>query len=82
MAYEVEFSPTAKKNLDLLDKQIVIRVLKKLKEIKENPARYVKRLVDSELLTLRVGDYRVLLLVIDNKLKIVNVGHRSKIYEM
>ena len=68
MGYEVEFSPTAKKNLDSLDKQIVIRILKKLREAKENPARYVKRLVDSGLLTLRVGDYRVLLIIDNNKL--------------
>ena len=80
MVYRIEFSQNAKKDLDKLDKEIALRILKKLDEIVENPHHYVKRLVGSELFSLRVGDHR-LLMIIGNKIFIVKVGNRKDVYE-
>lgn len=81
MAYKAEFSQTAKKELDDLPKDIAIRILKKLREILGNPFGYAKRLVGSELFSLRVGDYRVIMIVKENEIFITKVGHRKNVYD-
>ena len=75
--------PTAKKDLKKLPTNIIEIVLKKLYSIKENPLRYIERLKSSHLWKLRIGDYRVIM-IIDTKDKIINVikiGHRKNVYE-
>ncbi len=81
MVYELELSKNAEKELNLLQKEISIRILDKLLEIKENPYRHIKRLVGSELFSLRVGDYRILMIIKDNKIFVVRIGHRKKVYD-
>jgi len=81
MVYEVEFSEIVKKNLDAIEKTQAVRILKKIREITENPERYIKKLVESDLCSLRVGDYRVLLIIKYPTIFIVKIGHRSKVYE-
>lgn len=81
MDYKVEFSQDAKKELDKLEKEISIRILKKIKEIKEEPFHYIKRIIGSEIYSLRVGDYRVLMTIIEDKIFIVKIGHRRDVYE-
>jgi len=81
MAYELELSQTAKKNLDSLQKDIGIRILKKLRETTINPYRYVKSMAGSELFSLRVGDYRALMIISNNKIFVVKIGHRKDVYE-
>ncbi len=81
MGYKVEFSQNAKKELDKLDKELAIRILKKLREISTNPFYYTKRLVGSELHSLRIGDYRVLLFITKETIFIVKIGHRKDVYE-
>lgn len=75
--------PTAKKDLKKLPQNIVDTILKKLYSIKENPLRYIERLKSSHLWKLRVGDYRVIM-IINTKDKIINIlkiGHRKNIYK-
>lgn len=81
MAYELELSQNAKKDLDSLQKEIIIRILKKLRESTTNPYRYAKSLAGSELFSLRVGDYRVLMIIGNNKIFVVKIGHRKEVYE-
>ncbi len=81
MDYKVDFSQNAKKDLDKLEKEISVRILKKLKEIKEDPVYYTKRLVGSMLYSLRVGDYRVLMAITPSRIFIVKIGHRREVYE-
>lgn len=82
MAYNLEFSQTAKKELDSLENDIAIRVIKKLREILHNPFAYMKRLTGSELFSLRIGDYRVLMITQENKLFVTKVGHRKNVYDI
>jgi len=81
MVYNLELSKNAEKELSSLPKDISIRILNKLLEVTKEPYRYIKRLTGSELFSLRVGDYRVLMIIDQNKIFIVRMGHRKKVYE-
>ncbi len=80
MGYDLELSQNAKRDLDSLEKTTVIRILKKLREIIIDPYRYVKRLTGSELFSLRIGDYRVLMILNKEKIFVVKIGHRRDVY--
>ena len=81
--YEVEFSKTAEKQLYKLDKEIQLRVISTLERIRIRPYPHIKRLVSSPYFRLRVGDYRVILDIKDDKLMIfvIELGHRKSIYK-
>ena len=70
MTYEVIWTAHADKQLGRLDKKTGKRIFNKVEDIKEDPFRYVRRLVGQPLYRLRVGDYRVILSIENNKLVI------------
>ena len=82
--YSLVYSATALKHLKKLDKEIQIRIISTLERIRVRPYPHVKKLVESPYFRLRVGDYRVILDIKENKLLIfiIEVGHRKKIYSM
>ncbi|MEK6917280.1 MAG: type II toxin-antitoxin system RelE/ParE family toxin [Nanoarchaeota archaeon] len=81
--FDIEFSETAEKQLYKLEKQTQIRIISTLDRIRVRPYPFVKKLVGSPYFRLRVGDYRIILDIKDDKLLIyvVEVGHRRNIYE-
>ena len=81
--FEIEFSKSAEKQLLKLEKDIQKRVISTLERIRIRPYPHVKKLVGSPYFRLRVGDYRVILDIRENKLLIfvVELGHRSNIYK-
>ena len=81
MDYRIEFSQTAKKELNELEKDTAIRILKKLREIVKQPFTHIKRLSGSQLFSLRVGDYRILMIVIEDKILVTRLGHRKNVYD-
>jgi len=80
--YSLVYSATSLKHLKKLDKEIQIRIISTLERIRVRPYPHVKKLVESPYFRLRVGDYRVILDIKENKLLIfiIEVGHRKKIY--
>ena len=82
--YSLVYSATSLKHLKKLDKEIQIRIISTLERIRVRPYPHVKKLVESPYFRLRVGDYRVILDIKENKLLIfiIEVGHRKKIYSM
>ena len=80
--YEMEFSRTAEKQLLKLEKDVQIRIISTLKRIRIRPYPHVKKLVGSPYFRLRVGDYRIILDIKEDKLVILilEVGHRRNIY--
>ncbi|MGU5699893.1 type II toxin-antitoxin system RelE family toxin [Aeromonas allosaccharophila] len=86
MAWKVELTDTAKKQLARLDKTQAQRITKYLRRIMmlENPRDAGKALTGTlrTYWRYRVGDYRVICDIIDNELVIVAVviGHRSDVY--
>jgi len=75
--------PRAKKDLKGLPEEAVKIILKKIYSIRDDPLRYIERLKGSYLWKLRVGDYRVIIMVNtgDKIINILKVGHRKNIYK-
>lgn len=87
MIYRLEFSDAAKKDLKKLDKNDALLLLgwmRKNLDGMENPRIRGKQLVGNlaGVWRYRVGDYRILACIEDDKLVIlvVSVGHRREIY--
>jgi mRNA interferase RelE/StbE len=80
--YELLFSDTAKKQFEKLDSQIRSRIGASLERMRIRPEHFVKRLVGNPYYSLRVGDYRVIMDIQQNKLIIfvIEFGHRKNIY--
>jgi len=80
--YELIFAAKALKQLNKLEKPIKERILHALERIRIRPAAYVTKLVGDPGYKFRVGDYRVILDIDKDVLRIlvIKVGHRKKIY--
>lgn len=83
MSYEVTFSDFADKQLSKLPFDVQNRIISTIKRCQIRPYIHVKKLVGSKYFRLRVGDYRVIMDIIDNKLiiHVIEVGHRKKVYK-
>ena len=70
-------------SLKKLDRNIRERIIKTIKRSRIRPYSYVKKLVESPYYRLRVGDYRVIMDIKDNKLRIlvIEIDHRKRIYK-
>ena len=81
--WNILFSATAKKQFEKLDKQLQKRIISTLERIRIRPEAYLKKLVGDPAYSLRVGDYRIIIDLIKDKLiiLILRVGHRKNIYE-
>jgi len=87
LAYSVEYSQEARRQLHKLDKQVSHRVMDWIEQRLvncENPRLWGKALVGShnEKWRYRAGDYRILCLIKDNVviIEVVSIGHRKEIY--
>jgi mRNA interferase RelE/StbE len=84
LAYRIEFTPRAVRDLKSLDRQIRARIANRIDALAENPRpQGVKKIEgEEELYRLRVGDYRILYQVKAKVLLvlIVGVGHRREVY--
>jgi mRNA interferase RelE/StbE len=83
MSYDILISEKAKKQLSKLDRGLRERIIKTLKRCRVRPYVHVKKLVSSPYFRLRVGDYRVIMDIKDNELRIlvIEIDHRKKIYK-
>lgn len=80
--YNVILSKCAEKQLDKLETSLRERILDNLEKIKIRPQHFVKKLVGNPYYSLRVGDYRVIMDIQQDKLIIfvIELGHRKSIY--
>ena len=83
MTYEINIKPKAIKQLKKLPKEITKRILKKIIFIRDTPQSFMKKLESKDIWSLRVGDYRVLIDIFEDKklMEIIKVGHRKEIYK-
>ena len=83
-SYKIEWKNSAYKELQKLPHPIVLKVVAAVSELSNEPFPHgVKKLVGSEFsYRLRVGDYRVVYEVIQDRLviEIVRVRHRKDVY--
>ena len=83
MTWTVIWSKRAEKQLDALPKEMIIRILNKTDEVEAEPFAYLERLSNSSLYKFRVGNYRIVVDVINDKLILhfVLVKKRSRVYD-
>ena len=81
--YDIIFSDLAKNQFSKLEKDIQNRIGKILERIRIRPFHFIKRVVGDPYFRLRVGDYRVLIDIRQDKLIIfvIEMGHRKKFYK-
>jgi mRNA interferase RelE/StbE len=80
--FELTFTQEFLKRLKRLDRKTQIRILKELKTLEEKPfagKQLVGRL--SEVMSFRVGDYRIIYQLSEQKIIIRTIGHRKKVYD-
>ncbi|MEW6329654.1 MAG: type II toxin-antitoxin system RelE/ParE family toxin [Candidatus Micrarchaeota archaeon] len=83
MSYELIWTPKSLQRLKELDKKTALRIVEKLESAKEFPHHFFTKLTEVESWRMRVGDYRVICFIDENKKKLVveTIGHRKKIYK-
>lgn len=81
--YELIFDPEAIDFLEKAPNQIAKRIWDKIMFTKENPHHFFERLKGRKDYKLRIGDYKAIADIDDNKKKIeiTLIDHRSKIYK-
>jgi len=82
--YSIEFTKTAEKELYKLEKNIQIRIINTLERLRIKPTTCdTKKLIEISGYRLRVGDYRIIFDINEEKLiiLIIEIGYRKKIYK-
>ena len=79
--YDIIFTEKVERELGKLEKSIQERIFAVLERVKIRPESYFQRLVGEKEYKLRVGDYRVIADILDDKIIILNVGHRRNVYD-
>ena len=82
MNYKIELGPRAKKIIIKLPQDISLRIVKKLRQLEENPFRYLEH-YEGNGYKFRIGDYRALIDInVENKILIVRViDKRGRVYK-
>ena len=83
MTFTVLLYPKAAKELKKTEKSVQARIMERAKELRENPEKVGKPLLQSDFWSLRAGNYRVIYRIDqeENQVVILFVGHRSKVYD-
>lgn len=83
MKYRLLYTSRAVKDVERLETQIRQRIGKTLLLYAEDPLKYATNLTESRLGTyrFRIGHYRVIFDLNDDKIVILRVGHRRDIYK-
>ena len=81
--FNIIFTEQSKKSLKKFNKKDRFRIISTIERCRIRPYHHVKKVVGSKYYRLRVGDYRVIMDIIDDKLviHIIEIGHRKKIYK-
>jgi len=82
MAYTLVYTKTASRDIQKLDTVVKKRIKKKIEEYSQDPILHAKKLVNSAIGTYRwrIGNYRLVFDMDENKIVVLRVGHRREIY--
>ena len=80
---KIPLTKWALKDLDKIDADIKIRIAGRLKDLTIDPFMSSKKLSSSIIGTyrFRVGNYRVIFDIDDDKIVVLRIGHRKDIYK-
>ncbi|MCK4577964.1 MAG: type II toxin-antitoxin system RelE/ParE family toxin [Candidatus Marinimicrobia bacterium] len=82
MKYEIVFKPKSLKDCKKISKPQLERIFNHVEEMSINLKGDVKRLTNfTPEYRLRVGDYRILFEIDDNKIIIYRIRHRKEVYK-
>lgn len=83
MDFQIIWSESASNQLKKLDRPVAKRIFKKVSQLRENPYHNVTKLVGLPYFRLRVGDFRIIFDIKNDKLQVLvlKVGHRKNIYK-
>ena len=81
--YKILITKRALKDLEKFDTNTKIRIGEKLKSLTSDPFSNSKKLSSSLIGTyrFRIGDYRVIFDIDEDKVVILRIGHRKDIYK-
>jgi mRNA interferase RelE/StbE len=80
--FELEWKEGALKQLSKLEPFIAKRIYNRVDELRDNPfSKDVSRLVCRTEFKFRIGEFRVLFIIENNKVVILRLGHRKNIYD-
>jgi len=80
MTYKIKFSSQAKRFIKMLDKKEALRILNKLKNIKEDPFRFLEH-YEGKGHKLRIGNFRAIIDIDKDILYIRVFDKRGRIYK-
>ncbi|MDD1661952.1 MAG: type II toxin-antitoxin system RelE/ParE family toxin [Methanomicrobiales archaeon] len=82
MEYRVLLTKSARRALLALPGEQGERIAGALRSLHQDPYSRVKRLKGSQLFSMRVGDYRILLTIRRDQLLVlvIRIGHRGNVY--
>lgn len=82
--YKIEWKRSATKDLRKLPRQMISKIVAAVDNLSSNPyPPGVRKLVTTEnSYRIRIGDYRVLYNIVENRLiiEVIRVGHRKDVY--
>jgi len=83
MTWTAIWSDSAKKELKRLPLDIQRRILDKTDDVEEDPFQYLEKLVGQPFYKYRVGNYRIIVDVVNDKiiLYLLKVKKRSRAYQ-
>ncbi len=82
MNFKIIWDTKAKEDFKKLERNLSSRIYKKINSLRENfNSVDIKRLQNSDLFRLRVGDYRVLFEIEKDTIIILKIGNRKNIYK-
>jgi len=82
MEYQIEFKPRALKDCKKIAKPDLRRIFENIEAMSDNLSGDVKKLTNyTPEYRLRVGDYRILFEILENKIIVYRVRHRKHVYK-
>jgi len=82
--YTVDVKPSARKELEALQDNVLVRVVRKLESLADNPRPAgCKKLKGHKDQCVRIGDWRVVYIIDDGTklLSVTRIAHRREVYE-
>ena len=83
MKYELAYPRRAERDIKKLDESIKKKLAKILLRYQDDPLRYAEKLINPALGTyrFRIGEYRVIFDMEENRIIVLRIGHSREIYK-
>ena len=82
MKYGLKIQKNAQKSLAKISEPFQTKIINKIYNLANNPYYNSKKLTGRDAYRIRVGNYRIIYEINNNKLivLVINIGHRKEIY--